>query len=219
MNTDPLAINVLCFGDSNTWGQKPDRSGRYPADVRWTGQLQNLLGDDYYIVEEGLGSRTTDLDYDEKPGRNGKAYLVPCLASHTPVDIVIVMLGTNDVKMIYKRTAREIADALEGLVADIRQYGLDSSDEPARIILVSPIAINTQAPRFAEFYTDIYDDRAAEESRNLSAAIAELAQRAECEFVDAATVAQAGEDGIHINAESQAPLAGLLKPVVEKLVA
>ena len=66
MNTNPNAINILCFGDSNTYGQKPDKTGRYEANVRWTGVLQQLLGDGYYVIEEGLGSRTTDADCDHQ---------------------------------------------------------------------------------------------------------------------------------------------------------
>ena len=72
MNINPNAATILCYGDSNTYGQKPDKSGRYAADVRWTGRLQNALGGDYYVIEEGLSSRTTDLDYDPRSGKNGK---------------------------------------------------------------------------------------------------------------------------------------------------
>jgi len=68
MNTNPNAKTILCYGDSNTWGQKPDKSSRYLVDVRWTGLLQKTLGDSYYVIEEGLSSRTTDLDYNHKPG-------------------------------------------------------------------------------------------------------------------------------------------------------
>ena len=64
MNTNPQATKILCYGDSNTYGQKPDKTGRYEANFRWTGVLQDLLGNSYYVVEEGLGSRTTDLNYD-----------------------------------------------------------------------------------------------------------------------------------------------------------
>ncbi len=71
MNTNPNAISILCYGDSNTYGQRPDGTkGRYAADVRWTGQLQSLVGDGYCVIEEGLTSRTTNLEYAKKPGRN-----------------------------------------------------------------------------------------------------------------------------------------------------
>jgi lysophospholipase L1-like esterase len=71
MNTLPSAKTILCYGDSNTWGQTPEKSGRRPANIRWTGVLQAELGSEYYVIEEGLSSRTTDLDYAKKPGRNG----------------------------------------------------------------------------------------------------------------------------------------------------
>lgn len=213
MNTDPNAVKVLCFGDSNTWGQKPDKTGRHPADIRWTGRLQKLLGDSYYIVEEGLGGRTTDLD-DRKPGRNGKAYLVPCLISHTPLDVVVLMLGTNDLKMQYNRSAESIAQAISSLVDDIKQYSQNKLGNPPKVILVSPILINSEAPRFAEFYTGIYDERAAQESRKLATAISQLAEKTGCIFVDAADVAQSGEDGIHFSDDSHEPLARALRAVI-----
>lgn len=217
MNTNPSAIRVLCYGDSNVWGQKPDKTGRYAADVRWTGRLQSLLGGNYYIVEEGLGSRTTDLDYDRKPGRNGKTYLVPCLGSHTPLDIVILMLGTNDLKIEYSRSANDIARAISGLVDDVRQYAQDRNGNAPKIVLVSPILINEQAPCFYEFYTGYYDEKAMRESHKLAAAILGVAEQEGCAFIDAASVAKPGEDGIHLAEESQAPLAELLKPVILKL--
>jgi len=210
MNTRPNAVKVLCYGDSNTWGQKPDKTGRYAANVRWTGLLQNLLGDDFYIVEEGLGSRTTDLDYDRKPGRNGKTYLVPCIASHIPVDIVIVMLGTNDLKMEYSRTAQEISTAIRVLVDDIRRYGTDNEGKAPKIILISPILIDDKAPRFTEFYTGYYDNRSMQESLKLAQAIKEIAETNECKFINAADVAHPGEDGIHFSEDSNKPLAELI---------
>jgi lysophospholipase L1-like esterase len=116
MNTNPASMSVLCFGDSNTWGQKPDKSGRYGVDVRWTGRLQKQLGEQYSVIEEGLGSRTTDLEYGKKPGRNGKTYLQPCLESHNPLDLVVLMLGTNDLKIEFHRSAQDVAEAIGGLV-------------------------------------------------------------------------------------------------------
>src|SRR6478672_7408743 len=113
MTTNPDAKRILCFGDSNTWGRIPHVPGRYPVNVRWTGRLQKLLGDNFEIIEEGLGSRTTDLNYAKKPGRNGRAYLTPCLDSHNPLDVVVIMLGTNDAKIEFNRNAQDIALAVE----------------------------------------------------------------------------------------------------------
>lgn len=196
-------------------GAEARQNGRYPADVRWTGKLQTLLGDRYDIIEEGLGSRTTDLDYSRKPGRNGKTYLVPCLGSHTPLDIVVLMLGTNDLKIEYSRSADDIARAISGLVGDVRQYTQDSAGNVPKIVLVSPILIDEQAPRFYEFYTGYYDEKATHESHKLAAAILEVAEQQGCEFIDAASVAKPGEDGLHLSEESQAPLAELLKNTIQ----
>lgn len=217
MNTDPGAIKILCYGDSNTWGQKPDKTGRYAADIRWTGRLQQSLGSKYYVIEEGLGSRTTDLDYKRKPGRNGKAYFIPCLASHSPLDIVVLMLGTNDLKTEYQRTAENITEALGGLVSDVREFAQNLEGNVPKIILVSPIEINSRAPRFAEFYTGYYDERSMVESRKLGATIGRLAQQTGCEFLDAATVAKPGEDGIHFDEESETSLADALYEVIRNV--
>jgi lysophospholipase L1-like esterase len=217
MNTNPNAKKVLCYGDSNTWAQKPDRTGRYEVDVRWTGVLQSLLGSQYYIIEEGLGSRTTDLDYDRKPGRNGKTYLVPCVASHIPVDVVTIMLGTNDLKIEYRRSAEDIANALGGLVDDVRTYGETRTGETPEIILISPIEIDDQARRFAEFYTGYYDAESRTESKKLSEAIKKVADEKGVLFLDAATVSKPGEDGIHFSEESERPLAELIAREIKKL--
>ena len=176
------------------------------------------MGDEYYVVEEGLGSRTTDLDYDRKPGRNGKSYLVPCLGSHTPIDIVVLMLGTNDLKTEYSRTSGDIAIAINGLVDDVRKFAQDRIGNAPRVILISPIEINSDASRFVEFYTGYYDERAMLESHKLAEAISELAQKTGCEFLDAAAVSKPGEDGIHFSEESEAPLAAALEPLIKKLV-
>jgi lysophospholipase L1-like esterase len=135
MNTNPHARTIVCFGDSNTWGQKPDRSGRYASNERWTGRLQELLGDDYTVVEEGLSGRTVNLDYANKPGRNGRTYFAPCLQSHSPLDAVIIMLGTNDVKIEFDVSAESIAKALGELVDDVTLFGKNKDGVTPKIVL------------------------------------------------------------------------------------
>ena len=146
MNTNPAAKVVLCFGDSNTWGSRPGvgDGGRFPADVRWTGQLQNQLGGDYYVIEEGRGGRTVNLD-DDRPGRNGLEYFDPCIASHDPLDVVIIMLGTNDQKISFDTTAEQIAEGLKQYVDVVEQRAPD-----AAIILVSPVHTVAGHPHFDE---------------------------------------------------------------------
>jgi lysophospholipase L1-like esterase len=92
---------VVCFGDSNTWGYVPGSEGeRFPREVRWPVQLQRLLGDDWEVVSEGLRGRTATVDRPDSEGRNGLPYLLPCLHSHAPVEVVVIFLGTNDVNFV-----------------------------------------------------------------------------------------------------------------------
>ena len=209
MNVNPQAKTILCYGDSNTWGQKPDKSGRFPADVRWTGLLQQALGNDYYVIEEGLGSRTTDLDYDRKPGRNGKTYLEPCLDSQSLLDYVILMLGTNDLKLDFNRSVADIANALGRLVEIIKQK------TKAEVILVSPILIDDTAPHFSEFYTGYYDHGAITKSQQLAGEVQKVAEVTGCTFINAAEVADPGDDGLHFSLEAHHGLAQQLITIFE----
>lgn len=199
MNTYLNVKKILCYGDSNTWGQQPDRAGRYAANVRWTGVAQNLLGDDYEIIEEGLGGRTVNLEVPERVGRNGKSYFVPCLISQGKLDAVVIMLGTNDLKKFFTASAGSITDGLSGLVDDI--HANTDTDMP-KILLISPVLIDSTAPRFWEFYTDYYNEASDTESRKLADAIQSLCLSRDLEFLDAASCAKAGEDGIHLDLES-----------------
>ena len=220
MNTQPDAIKVLCYGDSNTWGQRPDSKLRYAADIRWTGILQQNLGTAYYIVEEGLNSRTTDLEFSGKPGRNGKTYLTPCLASHNPIDIVVVMLGTNDLKIEFNRSPQQIATAIAGLVDDIKNTAWDNQQAIPQIVIVSPIHIDNHAAAFgASSPKKNYDAASAVKSQQLASEIEQVAAQHTCHYIDAATVAKAGIDGIHFTEESHHDLGALLATKIKSFAA
>lgn len=218
MNTSLTAKTILCFGDSNTWGQKPDKAGRYPANVRWTGVLQDTLGKGYAIIEEGLSSRTTDVDYSNKPGRNGKTYLEPCLDTHRPLELVILMLGSNDLKIEFNRSARQIAEALRGLV-DLVQEKTKRNATVSPVLLVSPIYIDDAAPHFAEFYTGTYEYSAASRSRQLADEIKRVAEEMNCGFIDASLVARPGDDGIHFSEASHLALGAVIVSSVKAIIA
>ena len=114
--------NILCYGDSNTWGCIPFEGAgparRFPPDMRWPGVLQRELGDGYWVVEAGLNARTTVWDDPLEPHRNGRELLLPTLLTHQPLDLVIIMLGTNDLKHRINASAAEIAEGA-GMLADI----------------------------------------------------------------------------------------------------
>lgn len=213
MNTNPQAKVVLCYGDSNTWGKNDDKNyaGRYASDVRWTGKLQELLGDNYYIVEEGLGGRTTNLEHynPAKQSRNGLAYFNPCLISHSPLDIVVIMLGTNDLKLQYERPVGEIADTLKLFIDEVK-----ANTPNAKVLLVSPIFVDDTAPKFTEYYDGIYDKQSAEKSRQLGKEIERVATETGSLYFDASTVAKAGLDGMHFDKQSHPALAQELAEVI-----
>lgn len=85
---------ILCFGDSNTHGYMPGLGTRYPIDQRWSGLLGKLLGDGYHVVEEGMDGRTTAFEDDLQPWRSALGYIGPCVKTHAPLDLIIIMLGT-----------------------------------------------------------------------------------------------------------------------------
>ncbi len=216
MNTNPDAIRILCFGDSKTWGQKQDRSGRLPINKRWTGLLQAKLGDGFCVIEEGLGGRTINIDDPRRPGRNGLQYLNPCIESHSPLDMIVVMLGTNDLKLAFGQKADGVAVALRSLIAEAKLTIERVGMPPAKFVIVSPIHINATAKLFTEFYTGYYDQGSMEESKKFAELFQACAEEHNGVFVDAATVAEPGEDGLHMTEESQEALAELMCSTIRK---
>jgi lysophospholipase L1-like esterase len=214
MNTNPNAISVLCFGDSNTWGARPDNYYlRFAPHERWTGILQSRLGEGYYIIEEGLGGRTVERD-PKKEMYNGKAYFTPCLWTHDP-NIIVFMLGTNDVKVRNRRTAKDIARAIEEIFEELKEaYTKDNSPFP-KIIIVSPILAN-ETQLLKEWYSD-FDAIAIAETQKFAAEIETMAQRNGYHFFDASTVAEPGEDGLHMTKESHKRLGEELAEVVSRM--
>jgi lysophospholipase L1-like esterase len=221
MNANPNASVVLCYGDSNTNGTKPDRSGRFAADERWTGLLQKQLGDNYYVIEEGLGGRTTDLEHynPDKPSRNGLVYFKACIDSHMPLDIIIVMLGTNDLKTTYNRSAEDVAQALKQYPEYVDKYCTDRSLKRPKIVLVSPAYMDENAPKFVESMpkAGVYDEISAQKSRQFSKPIERVAKETDCVFFDAATKTQTGEDGCHLDKQSHQNLADNFEKIVKDL--
>ena len=128
-------MNILCFGDSNTWGYKPDKSGRYDENIRWTGLLQKKLGSGYHIIEEGLCGRTTVFQDELREGRRGLDLIGVTVEMHNPIDLMIIMLGTNDCKTRYRASASVIAKGLDQVIRKARQNASRHFD----LLVISPI--------------------------------------------------------------------------------
>lgn len=198
------SLRILCYGDSNTWGDNPHLFGlRYSRNVRWPGVLQKALGEKYLIIEEGLGGRTTALDDPKSEGRNGKTTLIPCLEKHNPVDIVILMLGTNDLKERFNQTPQDIAKNIEDLVNIIQKVGKDSAGNSPEIVLLSPAYIGEQAGK------DFLDG--VKKSKQLASLYKEIAEKYSCQFIDIGKLVQSSKrDGLHLDPDAHQEIAKVL---------
>lgn len=178
---------ILCFGDSNTYGLIPgmlSNYARYDEHTRWTGLLQeklNIYG--YRIIEEGLCGRTTIFDDATRQGRNGAQVLPMLLESHQPLEWVVLMLGTNDCKSYYGASAKEIGDGLETLVQQVR-----AKDEQINILLISPIHLGERV--YEEQFDPEFDVASIAVSKELKQVYQEIAKRNHCEFLAASDYAE-----------------------------
>jgi len=176
--------NILCFGDSNTYGLIPDGSGRYSISVRYPGKLQSILGDDYHIIEEGCPGRTTVFEDSLRPYIKGLDYITPCLKSHSPLDYVVIMLGTNDCKSNYGASSSEIASGLSAIIDRIQNDVVPVS----KVLVIAPIHLGKEIGKPG------FDPEFCEDSIAVSKGLAEeyrlLAHKKGCVFLDASTVAK-----------------------------
>lgn len=208
--------NILCYGDSNTFGTDPIHGGRHPYSERWTGVLQRLLGSEYRVIEEGCGGRTTVFEDEISYGRNGVKYLQPCIASHNPLDLIIVMLGTNDLKQRYQVTAWDVGKAMERLIDEIQHCPFEPVYPRPEILIVSPVLIKEGISK--SIYGCFTEEAAA-----LSHCFAEQYENASrlkgCHFFDGARVAEASEeDRLHMTAENHEKLAKALEAEVRRIL-
>jgi lysophospholipase L1-like esterase len=208
---------VLCYGDSLTWGVDAENERRHAYENRWTSVLKKGLGHGVRVIPEGLNGRTTVYDdHMAECDRNGARILPTVLHSHGPVDLVIILLGTNDLKPIYANNAVIVGAGIRRLVEIIRHHawpmGLENEPE---ILIVSP-------PPFCE--TDhallgpMFAGRIGE-SRNLASVYRDIADELGCGFFDAGSVAKTTPiDGIHLDAENTAAIGRGLEPIVRMML-
>ncbi len=209
---------ILCYGDSNTWGYTPGSGVRFGPDVRWTGILQKELGSEAYtVIEEGLNARTTVYEHPRAMARKGSDYLLPCLLSQRPLDLVILMLGTNDLQWT---DAYGAAEGAKQLVKDIRWYSKLEESSPmfaqdAKILLVAPPLVH---PDIASRDAIKRRHRYVEESQLFSKLYEAAAQATGCEFLDAAKYTEPSiVDGLHLEADSHARLGHAVAQKVKEI--
>ena len=205
---------VLCYGDSNTYGYDPSSGMRYPEGVRWTSRLQKHLGGEYRVIEEGCNGRTTVFDDPLEGWKNGLNYLRPCLNSHKPVDIFVMMLGSNDLKTVFHAEPRDIAEGAETLVRDVIDFTKNKQGFVPWIILVSPPEIG-EGIASSPFYGS-FDEGAIERSRGLAEYFKLVAERNGCTYVNAAEYIKPSElDSLHLSPEGHRRLAEVIGETIQ----
>lgn len=209
---------VLCYGDSNTWGCPPQThrglGGRFAPDQRWPGVLAARLGPGHEVVAEGLGGRTTCID-DPVDGhhKNGATFLPVALESHNPLDLVVIMLGTNDLKARFAMQPCDIAEGAGRLAQTVQRSGSGRDGASPRVLLVCPPPL-VRMGWFAEMF-----EGGTEKSHRLAPAMAEAAARYRAAFFDAGSVITCSEgDGIHLDEAAQRRLGEALAEVVADLI-
>ena len=187
---------VLCYGDSNTWGLDPEAGGRFGPDVRWPGVLRRTLGGEFWVIEEGLGGRTTVRDDPiEGDHKNGRTYLMACLESHKPIDLMTIMLGTNDLKARFAASASDIAQGAASLAEMALRSGCGPGDGAPVVVLISPPPVG-ELTDMAEMF-----EGSGEKSRRFSEHYRRFAEQSGCGFLDASKFITSSDiDGIHLEA-------------------
>ncbi len=204
---------ILCFGDSLTWGWNPKTGDRFPKEERWTGVLASLLGENYEIIEEGLNGRTTGFDDPIEGDKNGRRHLPMILETHRPVDLVVLMLGTNDLKRRFNLHPAEIAQSTAELVKIIQRSGAGQNGNPPLTLLVAPPPIGPLPPKMGIF------EGGEEKSRALGHYYSFWAKFLGCHFFDAQEVVTTSPlDGIHWDGEGNRAFAQALAKIIPEIL-
>jgi lysophospholipase L1-like esterase len=201
---------ILCYGDSNTWGCRDDSPRRYSWPERWPGILQAKLGADYHVIEEGLPGRTTVLDDPYEDWRNGIAYLRPCLDSHNP-DVVLLLLGTNDLKHRFDISAWDIAMGAAKLVRTIQGTPCTIDGKPPVVCLLAPPPVLEIGP-----YATMFKG-AAVKSRELPELYKKVAEETGVPYVDASAIVEPSPtEGLHWRKSEHIKLAEALAELIRR---
>lgn len=201
---------ILCFGDSNTYGHSPVDGSRYGEDVRWPEVMEGLLGGTFEVINEGKNGRTVAFDDPYNEGCNGMNDIVPCIDANNPLDLVIIMLGTNDLKVYFDATPQVIAKNLGDMCRKIQEK------TDARILLASPMLLGDQI-EFSPLHLE-FGRMQVDYSFELAPHIEKVAKEVGAEFIDLAVVAMSSDvDCLHLMPEEHAKIAQAMKNKVQDI--
>ena len=204
---------ILCFGDSNTWGYDGESRTRLPWGVRWTSLLQEKLENkDVRVIEEGLCGRTTVFEDPLRDGRKGTALFPTILETHAPVDCIVLMLGTNDCKTIFGASAEVIGKGIIRLLEQAKNYA-----PQAKILLVSPIYLGEQV--WQEGFDEEFSQNSVEVSKELANVYRKIADDYQIQYLQASKhVHCCDADQEHLNKDGHKIFADIVYQNVAPMV-
>jgi lysophospholipase L1-like esterase len=207
---------ILAFGDSLTWGSDPETGGRHPREFRWPDVLEAGLAGKAEVITDGLRGRTTA--YDEHLAdcdRNGTRILPTTLYAHAPLDLVILMLGANDMKPHIAGTALAAMQGMRRCVSIVQNHVSRAGDERPEIIVVAPPPLcETGNTEFAAMFAGC-----VEQSKMVASFYRELADEAGVSFFDAGSVCKTSPlDGVHVDQKGTRAIGLALVPIVSVML-
>lgn len=206
--------NVLCFGDSNTYGFNPENGGRYDNTSRWTGILQELLKDDYNIIEEGYNARTVIFKDFGDYKTCSIDYLPDCLQKYTQTDLVIIMLGLNDFQTIFHASVDAVLMGIKTLINIIRNSEFHFNTE---ILLLPPAIIGQNIQR--SNFGCMFNKRSISKTIEFSKKLKLLAKDENCEYFDINRIIRTcPEDSVHIRTDAHKKIAETLSVLIPQIV-
>lgn len=197
-------MQILCIGDSNTWGYNPQNGLQHKN--RWTKVLENLLPE-HEIIEEGMCGRTVVTVDPFEPAWCGIDALPGIIQAHNCVDIVILMLGTNELKAEFKHDAAYIAEGIGAFIKMLQNPDSWNGGRIPKLLVVSPILLGDDILGKDGICTQ-FDEMSLRESKQMAGAIENICKEYHVEFMDASQYARASlTDAIHMDEENHIKLA------------
>jgi lysophospholipase L1-like esterase len=204
---------IVCFGDSNTWGYSPRSIKRYQFEKRWTSILQKELGTGFIVIPEGLNGRTTCFEDPVEKDKNGYRHLKTVLEVHKPLDLIIIMLGTNDLKSRFAVSAQEIALSASGLVDYTLHSTTGINEKPPVVLFVAPPVVK-ESPIFGYMFRN-----SVEKSKEIGKYYREKAENLNVPFLDASDIVVSSNiDGIHWDEDEHRKFAEVVVKKVKEII-
>ena len=188
---------ILCYGDSNTWGCSPVDSTRFDENTRWPMVMNTILGNDFLVIEEGLNGRTVLNLSQDNYMLNGMEYANSLIKNHSPIDILVLNLGLNDVFIFEEVTINEILSGIEKIIDIVNDFQNRHCCIIPETVIMSPLKFNRHVD-WADFI-----QLQLNKLKELPAAYKKLAQKRNCHFFDTYEyVSGSAIDGSHLDSDN-----------------